>query len=472
MKQSWTFLAAVLATSAASYAQTNFPETEANDTKAAANVVNCMNVGDTITGNTTGTSTTVPGAASADYYDVTVCTQAGGLNQYRLTITSAVVGHTGTIRGLSQAAGVPNAGTDLTLQTSSTLTLPPRYNQWYASGGAPSRIVYRVTGAAATTMDYVSTLSSTAITPVIVPGAFLPGPITVTTIAQGHTTDTELYVYDSSFNPVATFHNDDEGPAGPSLQSRATRTLAAGTYYVAISNFNTANSNGDANADEDFQTGTVLDFPNALANSSTTVALNVSCSISDGTTTTPVALTKVSQFDIAWACFTVGAPPLFAAFCAGDNLDPNVTTDCPCLNFGAAGRGCASSFNASGAGLAATGSVALDTVALNVDGVNASGNVIFMRGDVDNVVGLVFGDGVRCVDGVLRRRTKPIFAPGLASFPSPTDTVTLSNGWGVGNDTPPGSGITAYYMAYYRNASAAFCPPETFNGTNAWGITW
>ncbi|MBI5364937.1 MAG: hypothetical protein HZA53_17295 [Planctomycetes bacterium] len=170
----------------------------------------------------------------------------------------------------------------------------------------------------------------------------------------------------------------------------------------------------------------------------------------------------------------LGVPctPQPTAFCAGDNIDANVTTDCPCLNFGALGRGCASSFNASGAGMAATGSPALDNVSLNVDGVNATGNVIYMRGDVNNVVGLVFGDGVRCVDGVLRRRTKPIYAPGLASFPSPTDTVTLSNGWGVGNDTPPGSGITAYYMAYYRNAAAAFCPPETFNGTNGMSIVW
>ena len=122
--------------------------------------------------------------------------------------------------------------------------------------------------------------------------------------------------------------------------------------------------------------------------------------------------------------------------------------------------------------MTATGTPALDDVVLNVDGVNASGNCIFMRGDGNNVSGVVFGDGVRCVDGVLRRRTKAIFSPNISSFPLPTDTVTLSNGWGLGNDTPPGSGITAYYMAYYRNAAAVFCPPETFNGTNGFVITW
>jgi hypothetical protein len=161
-----------------------------------------------------------------------------------------------------------------------------------------------------------------------------------------------------------------------------------------------------------------------------------------------------------------------AAFCAGDNLDPNVTTDCPCSNFGGAGRGCASSFNAAGAGLTASGSTALDNVVLTADGVNTTGNAIFMRGDVSNVVGVVFGDGVRCVDGTLIRRTKPISSPNVATFPAPADTVTLSTGWGAANSTPPGSGITAHYMAYYRNAAAAFCPPETFNGTNGWIITW
>lgn len=38
--------------------------------------------------------------------------------------------------------------------------------------------------------------------------------------------------------------------------------------------------------------------------------------------------------------------------------------------------------------------------------------------------------------------------------------------------TPPGSGLTAYYQTYYRNASASFCPPETFNVSNGYQITW
>ena len=36
----------------------------------------------------------------------------------------------------------------------------------------------------------------------------------------------------------------------------------------------------------------------------------------------------------------------------------------------------------------------------------------------------------------------------------------------------PGSGAVRYYHTYYRNASSSFCPPETFNVTNGWRITW
>jgi hypothetical protein len=126
-----------------------------------------------------------------------------------------------------------------------------------------------------------------------------------------------------------------------------------------------------------------------------------------------------------------------AEFRFGDDLDPNVTTDCPCSNFGVAGRGCASSFNPSGAKLSSTGTPALDDVVLGASGVNNTGNVIYVRGNASNVVGVVFGDGVRCVDGTLIRRTKPIHSPGQASFPAHADTVTLSNGWGATNVTPP-----------------------------------
>ncbi|MBK7877146.1 MAG: hypothetical protein IPJ77_15615 [Planctomycetes bacterium] len=156
------------------------------------------------------------------------------------------------------------------------------------------------------------------------------------------------------------------------------------------------------------------------------------------------------------------------AYCAGDGLDPNVTTPCPCANTGAPGRGCASSFNALGAAITASGFTALDDVQLVADGLNATGNAIFFMGDAEDPAGLVFGDGLRCATGTLvRLRTQPI-AGGASTYPDSTTTVTLSQRSGVA----VGSGAIRHYLVYYRNAAAAFCPPATFNATNGFRVTW
>ena len=44
------------------------------------------------------------------------------------------------------------------------------------------------------------------------------------------------------------------------------------------------------------------------------------------------------------------------------------------------------------------------------------------------------------------------------------------NGWNGG--LVPGSGAMRFYQTYYRNASAAFCPPATFNVTNGFQVVW
>ncbi|MBI5364982.1 MAG: hypothetical protein HZA53_17525 [Planctomycetes bacterium] len=156
------------------------------------------------------------------------------------------------------------------------------------------------------------------------------------------------------------------------------------------------------------------------------------------------------------------------AYCFGDGVPSAFTAACPCANFGAVGNGCASSFNANGANLTAHGTVAADDVVLDGSGMNALGNCIFLKGDGDNPLAEVFGDGVRCATGILvRLRTKALNA-GAASFPDSLDTITLSARGG----TPVGSALTGYYTVYYRNAAAAFCPPATFNAANGYWITW
>ncbi|MBK7876409.1 MAG: hypothetical protein IPJ77_11750 [Planctomycetes bacterium] len=153
-------------------------------------------------------------------------------------------------------------------------------------------------------------------------------------------------------------------------------------------------------------------------------------------------------------------------FCAGDNLDPNVTTDCPCANFGTAGNGCANSVNAAGANLAVSGMANPDSAVLLGTGMPATVSCIYLQGDA--LTDVVFGDGVRCAGGTLLRLRTKANVGGASSFPDSTDTVSLSVRGGV----VPGSGTVRYYQTYYRNSAALFCPPATFNTTNGIVITW
>jgi len=155
-------------------------------------------------------------------------------------------------------------------------------------------------------------------------------------------------------------------------------------------------------------------------------------------------------------------------FCAGDGLDPLVTTACPCANFGFPGNGCATSFNPGGAHLDATGTVFNDDVVLHGTEMNSTGISIYVKGDNVAPAGLLLGDGVTCVDGTLIRLRQKSLLGGESFFPDSTDTITLS----VRGATPVGSGLTGYYHVYYRNAASSFCPPATFNGTSNYRITW
>ncbi len=154
-------------------------------------------------------------------------------------------------------------------------------------------------------------------------------------------------------------------------------------------------------------------------------------------------------------------------FCTGDGLDPQVTTDCPCSNPGAGGHGCSWSNNPAGAELVALGSASADSVLLTASAMPLNGSsTIFLKGDVNTATGVVFGDGVRCVDGNLIRLAIKQNVNGVARFPEAGNASLAVRG-----QTPPGSGLEAFYQVYYRNAGA-YCTSATFNVTNGWRITW
>lgn len=78
---------------------------------------------------------------------------------------------------------------------------------------------------------------------------------------------------------------------------------------------------------------------------------------------------------------------------------------------------------------------------------------------------VVFGDGIRCVGGPLRRLGALVASGGAASWPPPgADPISVRG-------AVPGVGGARYYHAYYRDV-LPYCTPSAFNVTDVQRITW
>jgi len=156
---------------------------------------------------------------------------------------------------------------------------------------------------------------------------------------------------------------------------------------------------------------------------------------------------------------------------------------CPCFTsagqIAAADHGCGNSVNTGGAHLAATGPVDItngnDNLNFVASEMTFGTSSIFLQGSTDILPGVLFGDGRRCAGGALIRLGQKIDTIG-GGDPSPNDAETKfgpANGdlqvSALGGCNP---GDTRIYQTYYRNPNAGWCPPQTFNVTQAISITW
>jgi hypothetical protein len=158
------------------------------------------------------------------------------------------------------------------------------------------------------------------------------------------------------------------------------------------------------------------------------------------------------------------AAQTFTPFCFG------TAQACPCGNAGGAGQGCMNSFG-TGAELFGSGmaQVSNDTVLFTVTGLPTSTTLVYFQGNVqqNGGMGTFLGDGLLCVNGMLRRLGTRTATGGFSMF-----------GHGVPGDMPisvlgmvPPRGGTKYYQAWYRNTTS-FCQPEGFNTTEGLGVVW
>jgi hypothetical protein len=154
--------------------------------------------------------------------------------------------------------------------------------------------------------------------------------------------------------------------------------------------------------------------------------------------------------------------------CFGDGTD----WPCPCGNFGLLGRGCENSFGTGGGLLEGFGEavVSADTLMLAATHMPPTAPMLFFQGTAPiggggGVFGAPFGDGLRCVGGVVVRLADMSSVCGSSSYPRSSD-ASISVLGGI-----PAAGGVRFYQAWYRNV-VAFCTPDGFNLTNGLQITW
>lgn len=187
------------------------------------------------------------------------------------------------------------------------------------------------------------------------------------------------------------------------------------------------------------------------------------------------AVGSPSSDDVGWnagSAYAFWVSPPGAAFCFGDG---SLATACPCANAGAPGRGCDNSAGTGGAWLESTGAASLshDTVALTSRGELPSVLSIFLQGTASNSSGTVFGDGVRCVAGSLRRLVTRNAVGGVVAFPEPTDPSLSVRSSALGD--PLGPGQMRWYQTYYRDPVLGFCPNppgNSWNVSSGQSVTW
>ncbi|MBX9736372.1 MAG: immunoglobulin domain-containing protein [Phycisphaerales bacterium] len=287
-------------------------EAEPNNTKATANL-RSLGAGNSISGTTTA-------ATDANDYFRFILPQDSGISRWQLAVVSG--NQLLRLRGLGQAAGVPQVATDTVFQSvSSSQPLV-----WYTSGAATPQLYVSVEAAPGTgPTPYVLQLTRTDVTPDVFPVVIPPGSVRFTTEGAVSTPDTEIWLYDAQFNAIEGAGNDGD-PISSIFNVVLNRTLAAGDYYIAHARFNTSSSL--PNPPDDFYRGNdLLEFPGVIACNTNTppASLTFRAGPAAGTLTTFTPTVPAGAFSIAWTKVTIGNPrcnPADIAYDTGEPLPP------------------------------------------------------------------------------------------------------------------------------------------------------
>ncbi len=134
------------------------------------------------------------------------------------------------------------------------------------------------------------------------------------------------------------------------------------------------------------------------------------------------------------------------------------------------GAGCANGVFVSGARLSALGAASLsaDDVVLITTGLEPNNSGLYFQANNDLSPGIVWGDGMRCAGGALKRLgVRFSDAGGYSDTAAWTTPISVR----AGNISP---GDTKYYQCWYRTTDNPPCGPgvNDFNASNGYAIQW
>jgi len=174
--------------------------------------------------------------------------------------------------------------------------------------------------------------------------------------------------------------------------------------------------------------------------------------------------------EIAGAIEEPPPPEPGTGYCFGDGTG----TACPCSNDNDGtlpGAGCANGAFASGAKLSGSGTASLsnDTLVLSAVGLHASNSGLYFQANNDLSPGSVWGDGLQCAGGQLKRLgVRFSDATGASDTSAWTTPISVKAGNILAGDTKR-------YQLWYRDTSGAQpcgVGVNDFNATNGYAITW
>ena len=166
--------------------------------------------------------------------------------------------------------------------------------------------------------------------------------------------------------------------------------------------------------------------------------------------------------------------PSFASLC-----DPGLAgvIACPCGNPpSGSGRGCDNSDGTGGASLAAAGGTYLssDSLVFTTIGETSTATSVLLQGTSSPASGVVYGQGVRCVGGTLKRLFTKTASGGSITAPNFGAGDPTISARSAAKGIPISAGQSRWYLVFYRDPIVlGGCPStSTFNATQTGEIAW